>query len=357
MIDNKKVLHITYETLYSPNGVSSHVRNLADSRENTKVITIRNKFKTKTHTKEFNLNAHTKFNEVTYVSMTNWILVLRGIKKADVVHLHLTNFFGLLLLFISFFFKKKIVFTFHTVPILKPNFKIFLEALRVIIVYNLMVIFSSCLIILSTSQKNEIDKYILFRCPLNKKSKIINGFINTELRKKSKKGNQLVLLYVGRLEVEKGFLDFLKVLINLKNENVITYIVGEGSLVNKIPKNLLNIVYLGCLDNNQVLDQMLNSDILISCSHNEAFPVTILEAMSQWNAVVSTDLPTVKSFLQEGRNAYFFPVGDIKKACEVIKLLIRDGNTLLNLKENNHKDVQKFLLKNQLPLYLNIYNQ
>lgn len=357
MIDNKKVLHITYETLYSPNGVSSHVRNLADSIENTKAITIRNKFKTKTHAKEFNLNARTKFNEVTHISKGGIALTLREIQESEIVHLHLTNFFSLFILFCTKFFKKKIICTFHTVPIFRPNFKLFLEASRVVFVYNFMVIFSSNLILLSTSQKDEINKYILFRSLLNKKSQIINGFINTELRKKNKMENELVLLYVGRLEVEKGFLDLLEVLINLKNEKVITYIVGEGSLVDKIPKNLLNVVYLGCLDNNQVLDQMLNSDILVSFSHNEAFPVTILEAMSQWNAVVSSDLPTIKSFLQDGRNAYFFPVGDIKKACEEIMLLIRDRNTLLNLKENNYKDVQKFLLKNQLPLYLNIYNE
>lgn len=355
---NKKILYITYESLLTPNGVSVHVSKLIDYIETASVVTIRNKFNTRIHIKEINLEAVTKFNEIIYFRCKKLRSSIKKVRENEVIHFHLTNFSALFFLAIARFFNKKIICTFHTIPILKANFILFLEALRVVIVYNFFVLFSNDIIILSLSQKELVGRYILFKSLLEKKSTIINGFISgRNIKTRNKSSDKLTLIYVGRLEVEKGFNDLIEVLRIFRDDSICFYIAGTGSLVGKIPKDLKNVFYLGSLKNEEVLEYMSKSDMLISFSHNEVSPVVILEAMSQGLAIVSTGLPTIKDILVEDENAYYFPVGDIKRACQQIRSLNEDRNKLQMLKKNNLIKVKKYFLENQIGLYFNIYSK
>ena len=87
------------------------------------------------------------------------------------------------------------------------------------------------------------------------------------------------VIFVGNLELHKGFDVLMNYFANNEILNLQLTIVGNGSLVKSIPENTNKIVYLGTLSHDAVLAEMSRNHFIIIPSRKEAFGQVAIEAM------------------------------------------------------------------------------
>ncbi|MGI0015721.1 MAG: glycosyltransferase, partial [Nitrososphaera sp.] len=106
-------------------------------------------------------------------------------------------------------------------------------------------------------------------------------FVNTE--SEERKHNDFDVLYVGRLEPEKGPINVLKVAEILRDINFV--VAGYGSLQPEMEriiqqKGLTNVRLLGLVDHKVLAKLYRSVDLLLLPSYSEGLPVVMLEAMA-----------------------------------------------------------------------------
>lgn len=167
------------------------------------------------------------------------------------------------------------------------------------------VIQSSGVVCVSRALKNRL---VDFGCNGSKIHVLYNG-INKEIfhpadkfllkgEMQIKKGSKLIL-YVGRLEKEKGIFELLDAFKEMSKDNINNLrlnIIGEGSCIGSINKyltdnKLLNIVgMMGFLPLPDVAKWMNVSDVLCLPSYMEGVPNVVLEALACGTRVVTTNV-------------------------------------------------------------------
>ena len=157
--------------------------------------------------------------------------------------------------------------------------------------------FSSGVYVVSSFQKEEIEKKLKIK---------VNGIIPNPIFKNNfqiKNEIKNRVIFVGTITERKDpilILETAKILKDIK-------FVFIGRNFNdqyfknfiQIAKSLKNVSYLGALKNEQVLEEMLNSDFLISTSKYETFGVVITEALSLGKPIIWTDSGGPRDFLNE----------------------------------------------------------
>ncbi|HTL48437.1 MAG TPA: glycosyltransferase [Verrucomicrobiae bacterium] len=139
-----------------------------------------------------------------------------------------------------------------------------------------------------------------------------------------------VLGIVGRLSPEKAHEDFLKLVQTLlgQGKNVTGLIVGDGALKAQLmEKSRLmgldkNIIFTGL--RKDIPELYAAMDVFVLCSHREGFPMTVLEAMAAGVPVVCTDVGGIKECLEDGKDGFLVPPGDLGALAAKIALLIDD---------------------------------
>jgi glycosyltransferase involved in cell wall biosynthesis len=83
-----------------------------------------------------------------------------------------------------------------------------------------------------------------------------------------------------------------------------------------------NVYFLG--SRNDVPRLLSATDVFALTSHNEANPVSILEAMSVGRPVVATDVGSIRESVDEGRTGHLVPRGDVTQLTARVLDLLRD---------------------------------
>lgn len=150
-----------------------------------------------------------------------------------------------------------------------------------------------------------------------------------------------VLFFAGKIMPAKGCFElinaFSRVLKLIPDAQLI--ISGNGEVdrfklyVSKL--GLLNsITFTGWLEGEDLLSAYRNSDIFCLPSHSEGLPVSILQAMSQGIAVITTPVGGIPEVIQNGFNGIITPVGDeIALSDAIVNLFI---DTELRFKIGNN---------------------
>lgn len=112
------------------------------------------------------------------------------------------------------------------------------------------------------------------------------------------------LIFVGRLEPNKGVGLFLEAVKKLNRKSII---VGHGSLYNKIKSEIenhkLNVSIHGFAKDSKEIAELLNkSKILIMSSYNEGGPRVVVEAMACGVPVLATSVGIVPDLLKNSRS-------------------------------------------------------
>lgn len=147
------------------------------------------------------------------------------------------------------------------------------------------------------------------------------------------------LIFAGRLEGMKNIDRLIRIYSKLPDdirEVNPFYIAGYGSqeaflretvnaLTKENPKLKEQIVFLGKVDNTQMLKTDADKKILLMASSTEGMPTAIAEAFSVGLPVVSTAVGDIPSVVKDGKTGYLFPL-DFKDEdyCDAIINILND---------------------------------
>lgn len=128
-------------------------------------------------------------------------------------------------------------------------------------------------------------------------------------------------VYIGRISDEKGIDKLIEYWH--QNESRKLHIVGEGPLLNELKgktNNNTNLVWYGRLSREQSIERLRQSRALIFPSIcYENFPMTILEAFGNGVPVISNNIGSHATIINDGQNGLLFDITDpesLKKALD-----------------------------------------
>ena len=137
--------------------------------------------------------------------------------------------------------------------------------------------------------------------------------------------DELVLLFFGRLVLEKGVLAYCDVVRALQQRGVRVrpLVIGAGPA--SAPFEALGgTIMAGHLDGDALGEAVANADIMINPSVTEAFGNVVLEAMAAGIVVVSADTPSAAGLITNGVTGMLVSPGERDGYVAAIERLIAD---------------------------------
>jgi glycosyltransferase involved in cell wall biosynthesis len=299
-------------------GISSVVNSYYDSGLNEKInLKYVSTMKDGNKIKKLNiaLKAYSKYSQV--------------INNYDIVHIHMSS--NMSYFRKSFFVKKAF----------KKNKKIIIHQHSggFIDFYNksnkkqkkkIREIFSMANIVIVLSEKlAQFFKYQV--CCGDKVMILYNGVMIPSYRKKEYKNNNV--LFLGRITKDKGIFDLLDSIkcVIKKIPNAQFYLAGDGEDFDKCKvmikeKSIEDCVHLiGWIDQSEKEEYLKKCSVFVLPSYYEAFPMSLLEAMSFGLAPISTNVGGVGKIITNGVNGIFIEIGNSNNiANNLIKVLNGD---------------------------------
>ena len=287
-MNKKKALIIlpSYSTGGAEKVIWSYFKNFKDSKISLKLLVVNAKdacgsFKNKNI---INLN----FSRFIYA-----IPRILSILKSDNINVVISTFpnISAILLFLKYFNVIKIKIIVRQPNIIEKSLSGSFKLYVLKIIYKFFIKFTDAAIVTSEFMKEEILKYNLNR---DKIFLIRNPISIEETRKNITPvrigGDNLTLIFVGRLVYQKGIDRILHLLAISKNIELL--VVGEGNFKNRLLKK---VKYLNIEDKIRFLGKILKpydliagSDYFILPSRYEGLPNCVLESLALGTPVIST---------------------------------------------------------------------
>jgi glycosyltransferase involved in cell wall biosynthesis len=174
---------------------------------------------------------------------------------------------------------------------------------------------------------------------------------------------RIKILSISRIEENKGILDIISAAKILKEDgrNFEINFVGDGPLVSEcgqlVNKYGLNdeIKFLGYLKNTREI--YLKSDIFISASYSEGFPLTIVEAMACGLPVVVTGVGGVPEIVDNKVNGLIVDRGNPEQLRKALLFMMKSSKLRREYgRKGREKVVAKFSMDRMIAQYISLYD-
>ena len=174
---------------------------------------------------------------------------------------------------------------------------------------------------------------------------VVNNPIDTnyvkEIKNKKDVKRQNRFLFVGALGERKGFYDIIEAATDI-NEDFVLDAVGSEDRQNDmvkindlIEKNRLsskiNIIVSEKMKIQEKVDFFTKNAIFLFPSHNENFPLVIIEAACAGMAIISTKVGAIPEFFTHMKNIYFITPGDVNEMREAIDFITKNTDERIRL--------------------------
>ena len=178
-------------------------------------------------------------------------------------------------------------------------------------------------------------KEFLIKNGIHTKIEVVNNPIDSNFVEeinlvKKKRNNRF--LFVGALGKRKGFYDILKVCKNFNEEFALDAVGSEDrkndlKKINNIIssnnlKSKINIVLSEKMKLEEKVDFFSTRSVFLFPSHNENFPLVIIEAACAGMPIISTRVGAVTEFFDHLQNIYFVEPGNELQIKEAIVFMI-----------------------------------
>lgn len=287
---------------------------------------------------------------------------LMTLEKFDIVHLHYPFIFGSELILLNTIFKKSaLVVTYHQDLIFNGLLSYPAN------IYNLVVsdrVFSRAKKILTPSLDhlfNSQVKYIaekrkaeLLELPNGVDTKIFNPYIDcNDIRRMYNLVDKKVVLFVGALDKAhhfKGVTILIEAFSKIKLQETVLMVVGDGELKQNY-QNLANkiglsnrVVFTGRVSEHDLPKYYSISDLLVlpSISSSEVFGMVLIEAMACGKPVIATNLPGVRTVVDDGNNGYLIAPENVNDLASKIEYLLQNKDISKKFGEQGRKKVEKY---------------
>ncbi len=110
---------------------------------------------------------------------------------------------------------------------------------------------------------------------------------------------------LGRLNEEKGILDFLAVAADFPDPDTVFAVAGAGTLTSRVQAAGSNVHYAGYIEQSE--GYLAGLDVYVQASHAEGLSLALLEAMRAGCAIVATDVGATRAAVTDGESALLVP--------------------------------------------------
>lgn len=129
--------------------------------------------------------------------------------------------------------------------------------------------------------------------------------------------NDKILLFVGRLEKEKGLDELLSAFRNLAENStakIRLVLIGEGSIRDRLARRTIgepDVLLTGALPPEEVALYLAAADVLVLPSWAEGTPNVILEALAAGRPIVATHVGGIPDVVRPGQTGLLVPPRDV----------------------------------------------
>ncbi|GAC29776.1 glycosyltransferase [Brumicola pallidula] len=223
----------------------------------------------------------------------------------------------------------------------------------------------------SEDLKQDVGRHLAKITPKMRLETIHNGvdverFMPTQRLKR----DSIDIGIVANLQERKGHDDFLDMayILSKKHKDLHFHIIGGDILEEprevylKAKANDLGLTGITTFHGQvpDVLSRIDALDIVVCASHQEAFPIAILEAMAMQKAIVSTDINGIPEAIEHDKTGLLVPAYSPEKLAEAIELLLGNPKKCEQLalaaRENVVEQFNKFVFISKFEnLYMDVY--
>lgn len=169
--------------------------------------------------------------------------------------------------------------------------------------------------------------------------------------------SSVVLLSVGRLAPQKGYLEFIRVLAETKGIDFMYYILGEGELKYEIERE---VTRLGLEDRVKLLGfrdspyaYMKAADFVVLPSLHEGFPNVLLESCVCGTPVLANNcMGGINEIVVDGFNGFVF---DLAKAGHFNEILAKGIMNDWDRDSISYKTIEKYEVESVLDRYASLF--
>ena len=183
-------------------------------------------------------------------------------------------------------------------------------------------------------------------------------------REKGEAANGRVkILFVGRIDENKGVLDVIRAakIVKQRGYTFKMEFVGDGALRKECEQLVeeyglsREISFLGYLKSPREL--FLASDIFVSASYSEGFPLNIIEAMGCGLPVIATAVGGVTEIVDDRENGILIPTREVRELANALISLMEDDRLREKYGRNGRRKIeQEFGAEGMIASFVNFYH-
>ncbi|MEZ7892948.1 MAG: glycosyltransferase family 4 protein [Candidatus Wallbacteria bacterium] len=227
-------------------------------------------------------------------------------------------------------------------------------------------------IVLSDETRQKLNSWNI-SVPIFKETTTVNeeflkGFNINEKVSNINKDEKIRILFLSRIEKEKGifeFLEGLKIFKNKLSKNKITLtIAGNGTALNSAKKYVkkelsdIEVYFPGYITGSEKIKALKENYIYCLPSYAEGMPNSLLEAITFGLCSVVTPVGGIKDFFENEKMGYLIKENNPKCIAENLFNAIKDKENLINIIKYNHEyGKNKFLSSNVASRLISIYEK
>jgi glycosyltransferase involved in cell wall biosynthesis len=162
--------------------------------------------------------------------------------------------------------------------------------------------------------------------------------------------DEKIIIFVGTLRPVKGIKYLIKAMkiIRQKNEDARLMLIGDGEerayLENLVKElNLKNYVkFIEKVQNENVPEYMVTSDVFVLPSLSESFGIVNLEAMASGLPIVTTKVGGLPEVVKDGENGFLVEPKNPEQIAEKALLILEDDELRERISRNNKEEVREY---------------
>lgn len=160
--------------------------------------------------------------------------------------------------------------------------------------------------------------------------------------------NPPVIVFAGRFVEQKSPRRVVEVLRRIKDLQWKCVMIGDGPLLADVKRSIARfsledrIELTGWIAPDEVMNRFERSDILFMPSLSEGLPVVGVQALSKGLAIVASHVGGFPDLVEDGRNGYLVPVGDVAGYSVRLQELLKNRSHLLSLRKNALQKARSF---------------
>lgn len=175
--------------------------------------------------------------------------------------------------------------------------------------------------------------------------------------------NVFILLFVGRLSLEKNISLIFQYVKNQASEEITFLIAGDGPLKNELKKECQDLKiedrvhFLGRVENIETIYSL--ADILVLPSSSmETFGMVVIEAAFCGLPTLRSDLPGASDQITHGEDGFIFPIEQPEKMFEILDQIWENRSQLPEIGQKaRDRALENFTLEKMYKRFLYIYQK